>query len=167
MLPILLLLLIVVPIIEISLFIAVGGVLGVWLTIALVLITTFVGVSLVRSQGIQTLMTAQARLQQGQEAANSLFEGVLLAIAGLLLILPGFMTDTLGVLLLLPPLRASVAAFLVRRMTPQSGFQSHFSHQPFEQHRDETHRSGHTFEGEFKRKNEEKNDDEDPHNRLH
>ena len=61
MFPILLLLFIFVPIIEIGLFIQVGGFLGLWPTIALVLVTAFVGASLVRSQGIQTLMSVQGR----------------------------------------------------------------------------------------------------------
>ncbi|MCG6507081.1 FxsA family protein, partial [Vibrio parahaemolyticus] len=61
MFPILLILFIAVPVIEIGLFIQVGGVLGLWPTIALVLITAFVGASLVRSQGLHTLMTVQQR----------------------------------------------------------------------------------------------------------
>ena len=62
MFPILLLLFILVPIIEIGLFIQVGGFLGLWPTIALVLVTAFVGASLVRSQGLQTLINVQNRL---------------------------------------------------------------------------------------------------------
>jgi len=80
--PILLLLFILVPIIEIGLFIQVGGFLGLWPTIALVLITAFVGASLVRSQGLQTLMNVQNRLQQGELPAQQIFEGVMLAVAG-------------------------------------------------------------------------------------
>ena len=82
MFPILLLLFIFVPIIEIGLFIQVGGFLGLWPTIALVLITAFVGASLVRSQGIQTLMSVQGRLQQGEMPAQQILEGVMLAVAG-------------------------------------------------------------------------------------
>lgn len=65
MFPILLLLFIFVPIIEIALFIQVGGFIGLWPTIALVLITAIVGASLVRSQGLATLTSVQNRLQQG------------------------------------------------------------------------------------------------------
>ena len=109
MFPILLLLFIFVPIIEIGLFIQVGGFLGLWPTIALVLITAFVGVSLVRSQGIQTLMSVQGRLQQGEMPAQQILEGVMLAVAGVLLLTPGFMTDALGMLVLLPAPRAMFA----------------------------------------------------------
>ena len=62
MFPILLLLFIFVPIIEIALFVQVGGMLGMWPTLGLVLVTAFVGASLVRSQGIQTLMSVQSKL---------------------------------------------------------------------------------------------------------
>lgn len=85
MFPILLVMFIFVPIIEIALFVQVGGMLGMWPTIALVLITAFVGASLVRSQGIQTLMSVQSKLQQGELPAQQIVEGVMLAVAGVLL----------------------------------------------------------------------------------
>ncbi|NVP03527.1 FxsA family protein, partial [Photobacterium damselae subsp. damselae] len=102
MFPILLLLFIFVPIIEIALFIQVGGFLGLWPTIALVLITAVVGASLVRSQGLATLTSVQNRLQQGELPAQQIVEGVMLAVAGVLLLTPGFMTDCMGMTILLP-----------------------------------------------------------------
>jgi len=169
--PILLLLFIFVPIIEIGLFIQVGGFLGLWPTIALVLITAFVGASLVRSQGLQTLMSVQNRLQQGELPAQQIFEGVMLAVAGVLLLTPGFMTDALGMLVLLPAPRAMIAKYLMSKMVVKSmgsngfhgSFQSdQFGQSPFEQdpfHRDDS-QQGSTFEGEFERK------DDDDRNRL-
>lgn len=171
MFPILLLLFIFVPIIEIGLFIQVGGFLGLWPTIALVLITAFVGASLVRSQGLQTLMSVQNRLQQGELPAQQIFEGVMLAVAGVLLLTPGFMTDALGMLVLLPAPRAMIAKYLMSKMVVKSmgshgfhgSFQSdQFGQSPFEQdpfHRDDS-QQGSTFEGEFERK------DDDDRNRL-
>lgn len=127
MFPILLLAFIFVPIIEIGLFIQVGGFLGLWPTIALVLITAFVGASLVRSQGIQTLMSVQGRLEQGEIPAQQIFEGVMLAVAGVLLLTPGFMTDALGMLVLLPAPRAAIAKYLMSKMVVKTmhggGFQ--------------------------------------------
>ncbi|MGR5542676.1 FxsA family protein, partial [Vibrio campbellii] len=82
-----------VPIIEIALFVQVGGVIGMWPTIALVLLTAIVGASLVRSQGIQTLLSVQSRLEQGELPAQQILEGVMLAVCGVLLLTPGFMTD--------------------------------------------------------------------------
>lgn len=116
MFPILLFLFIAVPVIEIALFIQVGGVLGVWPTIALVLLTAIVGASLVRSQGLQTLLTVQQRLAQGQLPAQQILEGVMLAVAGVLLLTPGFFTDILGMLVLLPAPRAYFAKQLMSRV---------------------------------------------------
>ncbi|MCW8333924.1 membrane protein FxsA [Vibrio sp. SCSIO 43135] len=172
MFPILLLLFIFVPIIEIGLFIQVGGFLGLWPTIGLVLITAFVGASLVRSQGIQTLMSVQNRLNQGELPAQQIFEGVMLAVAGVLLLTPGFMTDALGMLVLLPAPRAVIAKYLMSKMVVKNvsgGFAGgQFGQSPFEQdpfHRDpfNSNQDGNTFEGEFERKEK---DDQDNNNRL-
>lgn len=173
MFPILLLAFIFVPIIEIGLFIQVGGFLGLWPTITLVLITAFVGASLVRSQGIQTLMSVQGRLEQGEIPAQQIFEGVMLAVAGVLLLTPGFMTDALGMLVLLPAPRAAIAKYLMSKMVVKTmhggGFQGGFSNQggPFEQDPfrrdpfDSQSDNGNTFEGgEYERK------DDDDRNKL-
>ncbi|WP_122054808.1 FxsA family protein [Vibrio sp. Evd11] len=173
MFPILLLLFIFVPIIEIGLFIQVGGFLGLWPTIALVLITAFVGASLVRSQGIQTLMSVQGRLQQGEMPAQQILEGVMLAVAGVLLLTPGFMTDALGMLVLLPAPRAMIAKKMMEKMVVsnmsggfhaggQAGFgQSPFGQDPFNRDPSDQSKDGNTFEGEF-----EKKDDDNERNRL-
>lgn len=169
MFPILLLMFIFVPIIEIGLFISVGGYLGLWPTIALVLITAFVGASLVRSQGLQTLMSVQNRLQQGELPAQQILEGVMLAVSGVLLLTPGFMTDALGMLVLLPAPRAAMAKYLMSKMTVQSvggGFQGgfgsgNFQQGPFDQDPyNHQPKDGNTFEGEYERK------DGDDNNRL-
>ena len=160
MFPIILLLFIAVPVIEISLFIQVGGVIGLWPTIALVLVTAVVGASLVRSQGIQTLMTVQQRLQQGELPAQQIFEGIILAVAGILLLTPGFLTDITGMVLLLPHPRRIAAKYLMGKMvlTNMGGgsFQSGYR-DPFGR----SQQDGHTFDGEFERK-----DDDDEQHRL-
>ncbi|MHA2939346.1 FxsA family protein [Vibrio sp. RC27] len=161
MFPILLLAFIAVPIIEIALFIQVGGFLGLWPTIALVLITAFAGASLVRSQGLMTLMSVQQRMQQGELPAQQILEGVMLAVAGVLLLTPGFMTDLAGMLVLLPVPRAHIAKYLMTKMVVRTNFQSGFqSHRTsgFEQNA-----GGNTFDGEYERKND---DDDDPQHRL-
>lgn len=163
MFPILLLLFIFVPVIEIGLFIQVGGFLGLWPTLALVLITAIVGASLVRSQGIQTLLMVQQRLQQGEMPAQQILEGVLLAAAGVLLLTPGFLTDLMGMFILLPGPRSMVARYLMRKVvinTLSGGtFHQEFgsrSYDPFEH--DSRHGEGHTFDGEFERKDEKDKD---------
>ncbi|OOE86240.1 FxsA family protein [Salinivibrio sharmensis] len=168
MFPVLLLLFILVPVIEIGLFIQVGGWLGLWPTLALVLITAFVGASLVRSQGIMTLASVQDRLNRGELPAQQILEGVMLAVAGVLLLTPGFMTDAMGMLVLLPRPRAALAKQVMKRVTvSQAGFsqggfhqggnaQGPFGEDPFR--RGGRGEDGNTFEGEYERK-----DDDDDH----
>lgn len=159
MFPILLALFIAVPVIEIALFIQVGSFLGFWTTIALVLLTAFIGASLVRSQGLQTLLTVQQRLNQGEVPAQQILEGVMLAAAGVLLLTPGFLTDILGMVILLPYPRARIARHLMTKVVVQGQTQSGF--QSF--HRDHSdHKSdgGNTYDGEYEKK------DDDDHHRL-
>jgi len=172
--PVLLFLFIVVPIIEIALFVQLGGFLGLWPTIALVLVTAVVGASLVRSQGIATLMSVQSRLQQGELPAQQIVEGVMLAVAGVLLLTPGFMTDALGMLVLLPAPRAMLAKQLMSRVKVQgmgSGFSAGFGggqgfsgQSPFEHHDsnspDKRSSNGDVFDGEFERKDENKDNND-------
>ncbi|SIO25569.1 FxsA family protein [Salinivibrio sp. ES.052] len=167
MFPILLLLFILVPVIEIGLFIQVGDWLGLWPTLALVLITAFVGASLVRSQGLMTLASVQDRLNRGELPAQQILEGVMLAVSGVLLLTPGFMTDAMGMLVLLPGPRAALAKQVMKRVTvSQSGFtqggfhqggtQGPFGPDPFR--RDSHDDNGSTFEGEYERKDEDDDD---------
>ncbi|WP_318516273.1 FxsA family protein [Photobacterium leiognathi] len=168
MFPILMLLFIAVPMIEIGLFIQVGGFLGFWPTMMLVFITAVVGASLVRSQGLATLMSVQTKMQQGEMPAQEIVEGVLLAVAGVLLLTPGFMTDTLGMCILLPQIRAKVAQQLMQRVKVKSnfnqfggGFHSDFgghSQGPFNQHND----NGDVFDGEFERKDDQNDNHQNP-----
>ncbi|CAM2979803.1 FxsA family protein [Vibrio rarus] len=159
MFPILLLLFICVPIVEIGLFIQVGGFLGVWTTIAIVISTALIGASLVRSQGIATLLSVQSRLQQGEMPAQQIVEGVMLAVAGVLLLTPGFMTDTLGMVVLLPKPRAIIARQLMKKVKVNgmhSGFQGHThfgQNGPFQQKED-----GDVFEGEYEKKDDQDKD---------
>ncbi len=107
---------IVVPIVEISILIQVGEQLGVVTTVALVILTAAIGASLVRSQGLQTLMAAQQKIQQGQQPAQEVVEGVMLAIAGVLLVTPGFATDILGLLVLTPFTRKPIANYFLSKL---------------------------------------------------
>lgn len=113
---ILFLIFIVIPVIEITVLMQVGEQLGAFPTVALVILTAAVGASLVRSQGLQTLMSAQQKMQQGQQPGQEVIEGVMLAIAGVMLVTPGFVTDFMGLLLLLPFSRQFFAAKLLERV---------------------------------------------------
>ncbi|MFA7430473.1 MAG: FxsA family protein [Rhodospirillaceae bacterium] len=101
-----------VPVIEIAVFIKVGGILGLWPTIALVLLTAIGGISLMRAQGLATLQRAQASIERGEAPLREVFDGACLLIAGMLLLTPGFVTDTLGLILFLPPVRSAVFNWL-------------------------------------------------------
>ncbi|WP_135081300.1 FxsA family protein [Terasakiella sp. SH-1] len=101
-----LLLFIAVPVTEIAVFIQVGDIIGLWPTIAIVILTAILGTALLRQQGMNTLMRAQATLNTGHLPTAELFDGACLLFAGALLLTPGFVTDTVGFLLFFPPFRA-------------------------------------------------------------
>ena len=99
------LLFIVIPIVEIVLFIKIGSLLGLWLTILVVVLTAIVGTNLVRSQGLIAIKQVQSSFLQGQDIARSLINGTLILIAGVLLLTPGFFTDFIGITFLIPMTR--------------------------------------------------------------
>lgn len=94
-----------VPLLELYVLIEVGSGIGGIATIALCLFTAALGGFLIRIQGIRTLLSAQQQVAQGSLPAEHALHGIFLAIAGLLLFLPGFITDSLGFLLLIPAVR--------------------------------------------------------------
>ena len=100
-----LLLLIFVPLIEIYLFIKIGSYIGAFSTISLILITAFIGVLYARYEGFNTLRSGMSQLVKNQLPIYEIISGAALAFAALLLILPGFATDLLGLLLIFPPTR--------------------------------------------------------------
>ena len=104
-----LILFITIPLVEIAILIKLGGIIGAGYTIALVIGTAFLGVSLLRIQGISTLAKVQANISRGQLPATELIEGLILLISGALLLTPGFFTDTIGFLMLVPTLRQRLA----------------------------------------------------------
>jgi UPF0716 protein FxsA len=111
----LILIFIVVPIVELALLIQVGELIGVWWTIALLIADSILGALLMRSQGRATWRRFNVTLQSGRPPAREVLDGVLVIFGGALLLTPGFISDILGLLLLLPPTRAVVRAILVRR----------------------------------------------------
>lgn len=95
-----------IPLLEIAVFIQIGGLIGGWSTIGLVLLTAILGAGLLRQQGLATLNRARKELEAQQLPVQELFDGVCLLFAGAFLLTPGFVTDTIGFLLLLPVARA-------------------------------------------------------------
>lgn len=95
-----------VPILEIALFIEIGGAIGFWKTIGVVVLTALVGAALLQQQGLATLRKAQASLQENRFPMDEVFDGLCLIFAGALLLTPGFFTDGIGLLMFVPPFRA-------------------------------------------------------------
>ena len=115
---------ILIPIIEISLFIEIGSIIGSFYTIVLIFITAIVGVFFVRQQGISTFQKLTLQLQNLETPVQTMFEGLVILISGILLITPGFFTDALGFLGLIPFTRIIfiklVASYILSRYGKQS-----------------------------------------------
>ena len=115
MLPALVVLFITVPILELFVILQIGEWLGVWPTIALLIADSVLGSVLMRSQGRAAWRRFNEALQRGRPPAREVLDGVLIVFGGALLLTPGFATDVVGLLLLLPPTRAVARRLLVRR----------------------------------------------------
>lgn len=111
------LLLVLWPLVEIAVFLQVVQWIGVLDTLGLMLLISLGGAWLVKRQGVGTLARMRAELDDGRVPTGPMTDGGLLAAAGFLLLVPGFVTDVFGLLLLLPPVRSGVRAWLGRRFT--------------------------------------------------
>lgn len=114
------LLFVAVPLIEIALFIQLGGLLGLWNTLGIVIATAFLGTWLVRTQGIAAMNQVRGSFSQMQDPSEPLANGAMILFAGALLLTPGFFTDAVGFLLLFPPFRAAAFKYAKSRITVQS-----------------------------------------------
>ncbi|AOE50838.1 FxsA family protein [Kangiella sediminilitoris] len=112
-----LIVLLLIAIAEIYVLIGVGGVIGTAPTVFLVLLTGVIGISMLRQQGFSVFARLQEKMQQGQPPAQEMVEGVLLIIAGAFLITPGFITDIIGFLWLIPQTRVYFARLLIKKGT--------------------------------------------------
>ncbi|MGJ0483000.1 MAG: FxsA family protein [Methylomicrobium sp.] len=105
----------IVPFAEIYLLLTVGGIIGAFPTIALVVFTAVLGAWLLRQQGFQTLRRFQESLAQGNIPTYEIIEGPILLVGAALLLTPGFITDLLGFICLIPPLRRKVAQYIIEK----------------------------------------------------
>lgn len=115
MVYVLIALFVVLPILELFVFVQVAGWIGFLPAVALIVAFSVGGAWLVKYEGLGVLRRAQQQLDQGELPATELVNGLLLLIAGALMVVPGFLTDIAGLLLLLPPTRALVRLVLMRR----------------------------------------------------
>lgn len=144
---ILLTLFIAVPIIEIGIFIEIGGIIGLWPTLGTIVLTAIVGSFLIRQQGLAMLGQAQESIAAGRLPVREIFDGVCLLVAGAFLLTPGFLTDSLGAFLLIPVARHLIRTivlthFLDRDRVWRKGGAPRTQHPP----RDD---GSHTIEGEY------------------
>ncbi|CUH65000.1 Suppressor of F exclusion of phage T7 [Thalassovita gelatinovora] len=109
-----------VPIIEIALFIQVGGAIGTWPTLGIVVLTAVLGTYLMRVQGRMAIGNLQRSFSQLDDPTEPLAHGAMVLISGVLLLTPGFFTDALGFALLVPAIRSGVFRYLRRRVKVQS-----------------------------------------------
>jgi UPF0716 protein FxsA len=113
----LLLLFILVPIAELALFITLGEKLGLLNTLAVIVATGVLGAALTKSQGFRAIQRFQAAMAEGRVPHHEIVDGLLILLAGAVLLTPGFLTDTVGFLLLVPPARAVVRKYLAARVS--------------------------------------------------
>lgn len=134
---------VIIPLIEISLFVTLGEEIGLLPTLLLCVVTAIFGAKLVQQQGIETLTKAQQRAEQGQVPLEQLFDGFCICIAGVTLITPGFFTDIMGFLLLAPAVRRWLLS-RAKRNGANFGFSGQFY----------SGRSDTVIEGEFEEVND-------------
>ena len=125
MFPVITIIFLIVPVVEIYLLIEVGQVIGALWTAFLVVLTAVIGVRLLKIQGISTLMRAQNKMQTGQAPAQEMLEGVGLVLAGAFLLTPGFFTDAVGFVLLFPPTRIWLVSKAVTYLMTSARFSQH------------------------------------------
>ena len=106
-----------VPIVEIALFIQVGGLIGLWPTIGIVILTAVAGTWLMKVQGRAALAELSRSFSELRDPTAPLAHGAMILLAGALLVTPGFFTDTVGLLLLVPKVREAVMRFVAARVT--------------------------------------------------
>ena len=109
-----------VPLIEIALFIQIGGLIGLWPTLGIVILTAFLGTWLVRAQGQMALGQLKTSFEHLDDPSEPLAHGAMILVAGVLLLTPGFFTDAVGFSLLMPPVRMAVIRYARARMNVQT-----------------------------------------------
>ncbi len=155
MFRILLILFILVPIIEIAVFIQVGEQIGLSWTLIVVILTAVIGVNLLKQQGFQAWQQIQTSLAQGRIPAVEMAAGAQLLFAGGLLLTPGFVTDFIGFLLMVPQVRLHLASWLITKGLFKANQSSTFYHSSYQQtdfsaDQNSSSKGGRVIEGEYK-----------------
>lgn len=141
------------PLLELALLIKAGQAFGFWPVVLSIVVTGFLGATVVRTQGIATFRRISDALEQGREPHRELVDGALRLLAGVLLLLPGPITDSLGALLMIPPLRSLLAGLMLAKATsfaPRTRPPERESRAPGQPH-PASSADGPVIEGEFER----------------
>ena len=135
-----LLTIILVPVIEIYLLIKIGSQIGAITTIFMILMTAVIGVYYAKYEGLNTLKSGFSQLNKNETPAYEVISGAAIAFAALLLIVPGFVTDTLGFLLIFPPTRKLIFNRLAKKIKPRENKKNNFIDGDFEDIEDDNDR---------------------------
>ena len=135
-----LLTIILVPVIEIYLLIKIGSQIGAITTIFMIFMTAIIGVYYAKYEGLNTLKSGFSQLNKNETPAYEVMSGAAIAFAALLLIVPGFVTDTLGFLLIFPPTRKLIFNRLAKKIKPRENKKNNFIDGDFEDIEDDNDR---------------------------
>ena len=133
-----------IPLIEVMLFITIGKYIGLWNTIIIIIITGIIGAILVKSQGITILNKTLEEIKSNKIPIFSIFEGIAILIAGAFLLTPGFLTDTLGCILLIPKTRNLIISYITTHLKKRTVYKEKSTYYP-----DEEDKKNKIFEGDY------------------
>ncbi len=157
-----------IPIVEIAMFIQVGDLIGLWPTLATIVLTAVIGAKILRHQGLATIAKTRSSLDRGRLPIDSVVHGLFLLVAGVLLLTPGFLTDAVGFIFLVPPVRLSIARWIknVVRQSPNVHASNidmgHFDQETTGPHSANRDKAGPVIEGEIVQEDKpSQRDDED------
>ena len=111
-----------IPLLEIAVFIQIGGYVGLWPTLGIVVLTAVLGTALLQIQGFGTLRKAEAHMNKGELPIGEVVSGVFLLVAGALLLTPGFFTDAIGFALFVPAVRLALGKWILRSIMKSGSF---------------------------------------------
>ena len=135
---------ILIPLLEVMLFITIGKYIGLWNTIIIIIITGIIGAILVKNQGITILNKALEEIKSNKIPIFSIFEGIAILIAGAFLLTPGFLTDTLGCILLIPKTRNLIISYITTHLKKRTVYKEKSTYYP-----DEEDKKNKIFEGDY------------------
>lgn len=113
-----------VPLVELALLIKLGTVMGFWPTFAIVILTAIIGSSVLRQQGFRTMVRLNEAMARGEPPVKPVIDGAFILLAGAFLLTPGLITDTIGLLLLIPAVRDRVAAWSLSHLLSGGSFRT-------------------------------------------